>query len=123
VLETIARGGCDQVSGVGRYPARELRPRSKYSLKTESPEALDSLLETIAFRGANAILTFPDHNCSNGLSGKSVRKIASRHFRVHEQLVESKFSTLGGSGGACDDESGRAARQHAKELMFVLRPR
>lgn len=122
VLETIARGNCDKVSGVGRYPAREFRPRSKYSLKAESAEALDDLLKTVASRGANAVLTFPNHDCSNGLSGKSVRKIAAKHFHVHRRLVESKFSTLGGNGDTRDDESGRAARQHTKELILVLKP-
>ncbi len=123
VLETIANGTCGEVTGVGRYPATPLRPRSKYSLKTESPNALDDLLRTVALRGARAILTFPDHDCSNGLGGDAVREIAASHFRVRERQVKSKFSTLGGTGGGSDDEAGRSARQHAKELMLVLEPK
>lgn len=123
VLETIARGRCGQVTGVGRYPAREFRPRSKFSVSTESAEALDDLLKTIASKGANAILTFPDHDCSNGLSGNSVREIAAKHFRVRERQVASKFSTLGGTGDDRNNEAGRSARKHAQELMLVLKPK
>ena len=123
VLETIAHGSCGAVTGVGRYPARELRPRSKYSVSSESAEALDDLLRTLASRSVRAILTFPDHNCSNGSSGNSVRKIASKHFLVRERQVASKFSTLGGTGDDRGGEAGRSARKHAQELMLVLKPR
>ncbi len=122
VLETIARGSCGDVTGVGRYPDRAKRPRSKYSVTSESGDALEDLLETIATRGACAILTFPDHDCSNGLSGESVREIAHRHFQVHETQVASRFSTLGGTGYEETTELGRDARQHASELMLVLEP-
>lgn len=120
VLETIAQGSCGEVSGVGRYPARELRPRSSYSVSSESSSALDNLLKTISARGARAILTFPDHECSNGLSGDSVREIASRHFRIQETFVKSMFSTLGGTGNG---GLSRSARRHTNELMLVLRPK
>ncbi len=123
VLETIAHGDCGEVTGVGRYPARALRPRSKYSVCSESAEALDDLLETVASRGARAVLTFPDHDCSNGLGGDSVREIAADHFRIRERQVRSKFSTLGGTGEDGDNESGRAARQHANEMILVLEPK
>jgi hypothetical protein len=68
-------------------------------------------------------MTFPDHDCSNGLSGDSVREIAAKHFRVRESQVESKFSTLGGTGDERDNGGGRSARQHARELILVLEPR
>jgi adenine-specific DNA methylase len=124
VLETIAQGNCGEVTGVGRYPAWELRPRSSYSVSSEARLALDDLLETISLQGARAIVTFPDHECSNGLSGDSVRAIASHHFRVREKQVMSKFSTLGGTGNiGRGGEGGRSARQHAKELMLVLEPK
>jgi adenine-specific DNA-methyltransferase len=123
VLETIADGKCGDVSGVGRYPAPSLRPRSKYSVSSESDEALDDLLKTVASHGARGVMTFPDHDCSNGLSGDSVRELAGRHFRVCESHVESQFSTLGGTGYNRHDEGGRSARQHAHELMLVLHPR
>jgi len=124
VLETIVNGECGEVSGVGRYPARDLRPKSRFSLKTESNAALDNLLETIAKQRAKAILTFPDHECSNGLSGETVREIARKHFNVVEESVESDFSTLGGTRTDEDgDETSRHPRQQAKELMLVLKPK
>lgn len=124
VLETIAQGHCGEVTGIGRYPGTHLRPRSRFSLKTESREALDELLKEISSRGARAILTFPDHRCSNGLSGDSVRQIASKYFRLYEQSVASKFSTLGGTGIDTDDPvASRAARHHANELILLLAPK
>lgn len=124
VLETIAHGSCGEVSGVGRYPAPTLRPRSSYSVTTESNSALDNLLRKISSRGARAILTFPDHECSNGLSGESVREISGRYFRVKEKTVKSKFSTMGGTGNAQRNEEGlRSARHHADELILVLDPK
>lgn len=124
VLETIAQGSCGEVTGVGRYPAPILRPRSSYSVTSESNFALDELLSTISSRGARAILTFPDHECSNGLSGESVREISNRYFRVKEKTVKSKFSTMGGTGKAQRNEEGlRSARHHADELILVLVPK
>lgn len=123
VLETISRGQCGDVSGIGRYPSPTLRPRSEYSLRSASAAALNSLLKTIADRGARAIVTFPDHECSNGLSGQIVRDIAAQHFKIREHRIESKFSTLGGTGDGRQDEAGRAARQSANELVLVLAPR
>ena len=121
VLETISHGSCGQVTGIGRYPDTELRPKSKFSLISESTNALDDLLKTVSSRGAKAILTFPDHECSNGLSGASVREIASKHFIVREKRIDSKFSTLGGTSDKDrKQEAGRSARQAAKELMLVL---
>lgn len=122
VLETIAHRGCGPVTGVGRYPAPEFRPRSKYSVSSESAAALSDLLWVVASRGARAILTFPDHDCSNGLSGDSVREIAAKHFRIRERQIESKFSTLGGIGDCRCDKTGRAARRYAKELILLLSP-
>ena len=122
VLETICVGQCGDVTGRGRYPARDLRPRSRYSVATEAKGALDDLLAKVASRGARALLTFPDHSCSNGLSGESVRQVASKFFSFSFQHVDSHFSTLGGTGDNRDDEGGRAARQIAKELMLVLDP-
>ncbi len=123
VLETIAVGKCGAVSGVGRYPAPRHRPRSKYSLKGESAGALEDLLRTLSCVGATGIVTFPNYDCSNGLSGNLVREIAQRHFRLEERRVKSTFSTLGGTRTDGDELSGRAARHHADELMLVLRPK
>jgi len=120
VLETIARGSCSKVTGVGRYPAPDERPISKYSIGSQAPTALDELLRTIAECGAKAILTFPSHECSNGLSGNLVKETADQYFRVREKIVKSKFSTLGGSGRKSKTGNARSARQHAKELILVL---
>lgn len=124
VLETIAQGACGPVSGVGRYPDAKFRPRSKYSVSTESAEALDGLLKTVAAKGATAVFTFPSHECSNGLSGELVRKAARKYFKTREKIVKSKFSTLGGNGKPSQTgKKRRAARRKAKELILVLKPK
>jgi len=120
VLETIARGRCGKVTGVGRYPDQDLRPKSRFSLVSESHRALDELLTKVSKKGARAILTFPDHQCSNGMSGDDVRRIAKKHFRVIEKAVASKFSTLGGRGTGTDKVAKRQARHNASELVLLL---
>ncbi|KGB55032.1 Modification methylase FokI [Sphingopyxis sp. LC81] len=122
VLETIAAGECGEVSGNGRYPSREQRPKSDYSLKTKSLVAITNLLEKIAVQGASAIVTFPDAECSNGLSGEQVREVAHQLFRVEEYLVQSKFSSLGGRSDGQNAQAGRSARTNANEIIFTLRP-
>jgi adenine-specific DNA methylase len=117
VLETIARGRCNGVSGTGRYPAPEERPRSKFSLRGESSEALRELLENISLRRARAIVTFPQRLCSNGLSGTHVAQLAGQYFSVEKHWVASKFSTLGG------DNHHRYARRSTRELILILRPK
>jgi hypothetical protein len=66
-------------------------------------------------------VTFPAHECSNGLSGEVVRELAREHFKVKEKLVQSKFSTLGGVD--VEIGNGRAARRAAEELMLTLSPK
>src|SRR5208282_4532117 len=117
VLETIARGRCSDVSGAGRYPAADERPRSRYSLKSESSAALNDLFVAIASRGGKAIVTFPQRGCSNGLSGRIVIALAGNHFKTEQHWVASKFSTLGGNNDH------RNARRSTRELILVLRPR
>lgn len=121
VLETIALGCCGGVTGIGRYPSSEFRPRSRYSVKSQSKVALSELLALVASNRAKAILTFPDHECSNGLSGDDVRHIAHDSFRVKEFVVETSFSTLGGQSS--QSGAGRLARRRARELILVLTPR
>ncbi len=124
VLETISIGSCGEVTGIGRYPDKKLRPKSNFSLTSKSEEALDTLLKTISSRGAKAILTFPDHRCSNGLSGDSVRNISSKYFLLQENLVDSKFSTLGGtSDKQRKQEARRPAHIYTRELMLVMNPK
>jgi adenine-specific DNA-methyltransferase len=121
VFESIAMGETGVVSGTGRNPEPALRPQSRYSVKRGAKIALSGLLQTIAEKGARAILTFPAHECSNGLSGDSVRQLAQEHFRVAEKLVQTKFSTLGGVD--LETGNGRDARHAAQELILSLSPK
>lgn len=121
VLETIAVGASCEVSGIGRYPARELRPQSKFSLQTQSLAAMQNLLGTVAEHKASAILTFPDHVCSNGLSGEMIQETASDLFHAKTKTVHSKFSTLGGTPSV--GSGNREARQMARELILILTPK
>lgn len=122
VLETIAVGGCGEVSGVGRYPASSHRPRSDYSVKSLAAAAITKLFETAAKNQVRLIVTFPDHLCSNGLSGETLRDIAKANFLVKEKLVESRFSTLGGTSSGTGLAGSRAARMKAQELILQLDP-
>jgi len=123
VLETIAEGESQIVSGAGRYPASDKRPRSKYSVSSESADALDDLLKKIAEKGARGLLTFPEHNCSNGLSGEIVQVTAEKYFKVQRKPVLNRFSTLGGTKSSAGEGYGRTARQVATELIFILDPK
>lgn len=116
VLETIARGTTGEVSGNGRYPPREERPQSKFSLNSQAGYELDELLASLAANRCTVIMTFPAGEASNGLSGTSVREIARRHFRITEQTIAGTFSTLGGNG------THRPGRQKSEELILVLSP-
>lgn len=121
VLESVAKGTAGEVSGSGRNPEPRVRPQSDYSLKRGAKKALAELLGKIAHKGARAILTFPAHECSNGLSGDIVRDLAREHFQLIEKFVECKFSTLGGAN--VEVGNGRAARHDARELILCLTPK
>ena len=124
VLETIALGEPVAVTGVGRYPSLEYRPTSQYSLLSQAGSTLDNLLQTLAGNGARAIVTFPDHACSNGLSGRDVIRIAAQYFHVWREVsVDSRFSTMGGTSTGTTAVAGRDARHNREELMIVLNPR
>jgi hypothetical protein len=115
VLETIARGQCSNVEGVGRYPPASERPSSLYSQKSEALGALDELLETLSRVGCTVILTFPAGKCSNGLSGGVVEATAGEYFDVFKRVVRTRFSTLGG------DNSHRRARKLSNEMILLLK--
>lgn len=117
VLETIARGKCGPVSGIGRYPPSTERPRSNLSIKTRAFDTLVNILEEIAHSGATSILTFPQAACSNGISGKDLIDRCRTIFRVRTKTVRSRFSTLGG------DYNRRAPRQGRNELILTLSPK
>lgn len=121
VLESVATGSPGEVSGSGRNPIPKMRPYSQYSIITGAEKAFSQLLTKIAAKGAKCIVTFPAHECSNGLSGDIVRSLAYQDFKVTEKLVQSRFSTLGGVDVAVGN--GRAARHAAKELILTLSPK
>ena len=110
VLETIARGHCSPVTGIGRYPVSAERPRSSYSLKTKSSGAITNLFETLSRKQAKVIVTFPGTSCSNGLSEEKIKRIAKRYFHVRQKSVQSKFSTLGGTDRKSRTNNLRAPR-------------
>ncbi len=117
VLETIARGEIGEVSGTGRYPAPEERPRSAFSVMTESRDALDTLLQSISAAGGRVIMTFPAGKASNGLSGVKVKNTAEKYFKILSQKISSRFSTLGGN------RENRDARIDRGELILTLLPK
>ncbi|MDP1527877.1 DNA adenine methylase [Rhodoferax sp.] len=117
VLESISRGFVGDVSGVGRYPALSIRPQSKFCRLTQSAEAFDELMLGVASSGAEAIVTFPAQDASNGLSGELVEAISDQYFKVKSKKITSLFSTLGGNS------VNRHARQAATELVLHLMPR
>lgn len=115
VLETIARNKHYDVSGVGRYPSIEERPQSEFSNVGTSKCALERLLKKLAQTGATLIFTFPEKECSNGLSGKFIIEIAEEWFDIQRITSNSRFSTLGGNN------IHRDARMHYHELVLVMR--
>jgi adenine-specific DNA-methyltransferase len=123
VLESVSRGRCGEVSGVGRYPPCKKRPWSRYSVGSEAKTALSELFQTVSSKKVKTIVTFPVHKCSNGLSGRVVRNLARKYFRIEEQQVKSSFSSLGGIGGNGNGAASRAARTSQKELILVLKPK
>lgn len=117
VLEAVAEGGASEVSGVGRYPDIGLRPQSKFSRLTQSAQAFDDLMLGVAASGADAIITFPSNEASNGLSGDLVEAISAQYFHVKTKKIASLFSTMGGNSIS------RHARQATTELVLHLAPR
>lgn len=117
VLETIANGESFEPEGVGRYPSINLRPHSDFSQKSKSQIAFRELMQTISRQGAKCIVTYPNNECSNGLSGNDVSEILSENFKVQKLANASTFSTLGGNGRK------RAARLKVDELVLVCSPR
>ena len=117
VLETVARGDCEEVSGVGRYPPPSERPKSDFSVSTKSKRALERLLSILAERGVRTIVTFPREETSNGLSGSIVEDVAEEFFKVSKRTTNGRFSTLGGN------LVHRKARIPAYEIILSLSPR
>lgn len=114
VLEVIARNKHYEVSGIGRYPPINERPQSEFSNVGTSKGALERLLKKLSRTGATLIFTFPEKECSNGLSGSFIVEVASKWFNVRTLTSNSKFSTLGGNN------IHRNARMHYDELVLVM---
>jgi adenine-specific DNA methylase len=121
VLESIAVGAITGVEGVGRYPPIKDRPSSKYSQKSTSFSAVEDLLISIENCGASAIVTFPNHLCSNGIDAASIVSAAKGRFQVAEKSVRSLFSTLGGPSSLSGER--RIARVKADEIIICLEPK
>lgn len=121
VLEAIAVGVTSPVFGVGRYPPLIERPSSQYSQKTTSLAAIRELLQILAERDVSAIVTFPDHECSNGIDANMIKMAASEIFNVKTQRVSSMFSTLGGP--ASKKRGPRLARLSADEMILCMEPK
>ncbi|WAC70166.1 DNA adenine methylase [Microbacterium sp. SL75] len=118
VLEGIARGGWDTVSGAGRAPARGDRASSDFSRRTAAVQSLTGLLQVLRLRGCQVMITFPDGNSSNGLSAAKIVELAKAQWHVTSTLVDSTHSTLGGRS-----EDARGGRRKLKEAVIVLRPK
>lgn len=115
VLETIARGSCSQVEGVGRYPPASERPNSSYSKKSTSFAAIRDLLRALAENGCSVVVTFPKSECSNGLSGEGIAHMAREFFHIRRECLRTPLSTLGGN------TVNRRARTVSEQLMLVLK--
>lgn len=130
VLETIARGKCGAVSGVGRYPKLSERPCSKFSSAGQSLKALEELMSELAKKETTVIFTFPKGKCSNGLSGDKIIEVAKKWFnidsasRTHEHVVVGKFSTLGGNNKLkLKNNRVKTSRVKSEELLLLLKPK
>jgi adenine-specific DNA-methyltransferase len=117
VLETVTLWKPVQVSGTGRYPPFDQRPQSDFSNKGGSVKALRDLLEGLAESRATVLFTFPNTECSNGLSGQIVRDTAEKFFNVKSKLIFGRFSTLGGNNFL------RKSRLKSEELILTLTPK
>lgn len=117
VLETVAQTYCGEVNGIGRYPAIEKRPQSKFSRKNQSKFAIEDLLLKIAQKKARIILTFPESSCSNGLSGEYIEQTAKKWFKIKKRYKPGgQLSSLGGN------TRNRAARNYSNELILLMEP-
>ena len=131
VLETIARGKCGPVSGVGRYPSLSARPQSAFSNAGQSLNALEELMSELAKKKTTVIFTFPKGECSNGLSGNTIMEVAKTWFdvdkasRTHEHnIVVGKFSTLGGNNKLkLKNNRLKPSRVKSEELLLLLKPK
>lgn len=117
VLETLARGNCGSVSGVGRYPPITERPSSAYSIKSQALKVMTELLYTLSQNGCRVVLTFPSGTASNGMNGEKLVNLAQQWYRVQEHTVpSSRFSTMGGNG------RNRTSHRYVREIVATMYP-
>jgi adenine-specific DNA-methyltransferase len=117
VLEAIAIGGYQEVSGAGRSPIRSCRQTSVFSCRSIAMHEFARLLRTLRDAGATVILTFPDTNASNGLSARKIISASGSYFSIETTASAAVHSTLGGS------PIRRPSRRSVDEIIMVLRPR
>lgn len=116
VLETLARDTPVTVSGKGRYPSREYRPVSEFSLKKGALLAANRLIQSAASRKLGLLVTFPLEKTSNGLSAEIFIDLGRKFFPLVEWFsVDSSFSTLGGNGSV------RKGKIDAHECLICMR--
>lgn len=117
VLESVAQGEIGEVAGVGRYPPIEKRPQSMFCRLSQSEKAFNDLMRNVSNSGAQAIVTFPAGQASNGMSGLLVEAISDKYFQIAKRKITSQFSTLGGNAIS------RNARKTTTELVLHLVPK
>ncbi|MBI2639491.1 MAG: DNA adenine methylase [Candidatus Sungbacteria bacterium] len=129
VLETIARGYCGEVTGIGRYPDISERPQSEFSNAGQSYKALEQLLSGLSRKKVKVIFTFPKGKSSNGLSGDKVIELAKKYFnldknksRIHKHVI-GRFSTLGGNNKFNKHNREKKSRVKSEELVLLLKPK
>ncbi|WP_426623903.1 hypothetical protein ACPPVW_15110 [Leifsonia sp. McL0607] len=87
-------------------------------MKGKASEAMKGLLGTLRKRQCRAIITFPDADASNGLSGDDIVSLASEDWDITTHYVDSVHSTLGGSS-----EGNCGGRRALKEAVILLEPK
>lgn len=122
VLEGIARGGWGEVHGAGRAPLGVDRFSSSFSSRRGSTAAFSELFHSLAENSATVIMTFPDHECSNGQSSKSLMSLAEEWFRVSSTEVEVSHSSLGASPTSRGNRGNRVPRRDVKESVLFFSP-
>lgn len=118
VLEGIARGGWQQVSGAGRAPAGHERPSSEFSRRTRAVSATRRLLAELARKRTTVLWTYPEGDRSNGLTVEDIREAANESFVVKETRIPMRHSTLGGVASTSAAE--RGGRKDLHEVLFQL---
>jgi 16S rRNA G966 N2-methylase RsmD len=119
VLEGIARGGWQEISGFGRAPDLKARYSSEFSLVRRSGTAFRELFSALQSLQCHVVLTFPNYLSSNGQSADSLARIAGDYFEVEKSVIYGRHSSL---GGRSSDTSSRKAHRSVEEAVLVMHP-